>query len=42
MVSVNVNTKKIKKYKDVRKIEIGFSKKDIFRYKIKKKGAFYI
>lgn len=41
MVSVNVITKKIKKYKDVRKIEIGFSKKDIFRYKIKKKGAFY-
>ena len=41
MVRVNVKTKKINKYKDVRKIEIGFSKKDIFRYKIKKKGAFY-
>ena len=41
MTSLNVVTKKIKKYKDVRKVEVGFSKKDIQRYYIKKKGAFY-
>lgn len=41
MSLLNVKTKKITKYKDVRKIEIGFSKKDILRYYIKKKGAFY-
>ena len=29
------------KYKDVRKITIGLSKKDIISYKCKKKGAFY-
>lgn len=41
MSVLKVKTKKITKYKDVRKIEIGFSKKDIQRYYIKKKGAFY-
>ncbi len=41
MASLNVKTKKVTKYKDVRKVEIGFSKKDIQRYYIKKKGAFY-
>lgn len=30
-----------KKFKDVRKISIGLSKKDIVSYKCKKKGAFY-
>ena len=29
------------KYKDVRKVSIGLSKKDIISYKCKKKGAFY-
>ena len=41
MTLLNVKTKKIHKYKDVRKVEVGFSKKDIIRYYIKKKGAFY-
>jgi TATA-box binding protein (TBP) (component of TFIID and TFIIIB) len=29
------------KYKDIRKVSIGLSKKDIISYKCKKKGAFY-
>ena len=29
------------KYKDIRKINIGLSKKDLISYRIKKKGAFY-
>ena len=41
MALLNVKTKKMIKYKDVRKVEIRFSKKDIQRYYIKKKGAFY-
>ena len=46
---VNVNTIKMInnptarkiKYKDIRKINIGLSKKDLTSYRIKKKGAFY-
>jgi len=36
----NPNARKIK-YKDVRKINIGLSKKDLVSYRITKKGAFY-
>ena len=36
-----VNTDGRIKYKDVRKISIGLSKKDIISYRCKKKGAFY-
>ena len=35
------NTIQKKKFKDVRKIDIGMSKKDLTSYKTKKKGAFY-
>ena len=35
------NPKGIIKYKDVRKVTIGISKKDIISYRIKPKGAFY-
>ena len=35
------NPKGIIKYKDVRKVTIGISKKDIVSYRIKPKGAFY-
>jgi len=36
----NPNARKVK-FKDVRKIDIGLSKKDIISYRKKKKGAFY-
>tara|TARA_Y100000996_G_scaffold199185_1_gene156210 strand:+ start:3551 stop:4600 length:1050 start_codon:yes stop_codon:yes gene_type:complete len=36
-----VNTDGRIKYKDVRKISVGLSKKDIISYRCKKKGAFY-
>lgn len=36
----NPNARKIK-YKDIRKINIGLSKKDLITFRIKKKGAFY-
>ena len=29
------------KYKDIRKVTIGISKKDIVSYRVKQKGAFY-
>jgi TATA-box binding protein (TBP) (component of TFIID and TFIIIB) len=35
------NSKGIIKYKDIRKVTIGISKKDILSYRIKQKGAFY-
>jgi len=35
------NTKGMIKYKDVRKVTIGISKKDIVSYRVKQKGAFY-
>ena len=35
------NSIRKKKFKDVRKIDIGISKKDLTSYKAKKKGAFY-
>ncbi len=38
---VNIQTKKVSKYKDTRKIDIGMSHKDIASYKFIKKGAFY-
>jgi TATA-box binding protein (TBP) (component of TFIID and TFIIIB) len=35
------NTKGMIKYKDIRKVTIGISKKDILSYRVKQKGAFY-
>jgi len=35
------NAKGMIKYKDIRKVTIGISKKDILSYRIKQKGAFY-
>ena len=35
------NEKNIGKFKDIRKITVGVSKKDILSYRIKNKGAFY-
>jgi hypothetical protein len=35
------NTGKIKKFKDIRKVDMGLCKKDLISFKKKKKGAFY-
>jgi len=35
------NNKGMIKYKDIRKVTIGISKKDILSYRVKQKGAFY-
>jgi TATA-box binding protein (TBP) (component of TFIID and TFIIIB) len=38
---IDIKTKKMVKYKDTRKIDIGISHKDVASYKFTKKGAFY-
>ena len=40
-VTIISKLKSEKKYKDVRKIDIGLCQKDLYSYRLKKKGAFY-